>query len=420
MIQQLKTSLITLLAVSAMAFGLGSASAQHIGGDLELNLDQNDDARFLAADATVRGRIGGDLDGMAADVSIDADVGGDVSILGADIDLSGTVGGDVSLAGADILIHSANARDLDVAGADITLEGSVMRSASMAGALVTVSNSASIGGKAEIAAREIVMDGVIGGDAELRAREIRISGQIAGSTEIRAERVVISATAVMGGPVLVRGPNEPVVEPGAELPGGVTYEFAQYDSDDFGEFEGVDLDFNIGPPGWALGGAFAISAFVLGALATLIAPRSVAGIASSFRRRPFVSGLLGLIVFAFAPVMVVVLFVLLAITVIGIPLGFILLLAYPVILFLAFAFGGLAFGDLIFNRSGNGIGVGLRILSLFLLLAVLGALGVVPVIGWLLSMVVLCVGLGAWTLAIFARSDNGAGSQLLQAEEGAV
>lgn len=405
MIRTIKTWGSALFALGAAAVLAGTACAQYIGGDLGLTLDQDNDVRFLAGDASLTGRVGGDVEGMAADIFVDAEIGGNVSLLGSDITIDGSVAGNVSVAGADLVLGARIGGDLDAAGADIAISSAISGDASIAGAIITIGQGASIGQDAELAAREVRLAGVIGGELDIRAREVRIAGEIAGPVNIRAEELVFEADAVILGPVSVRGPNEPVVMEGAQLARPLQYEFAPFRDENFGDFDGVDLNFGFGPPGWALGGAFAMSAFILGALAALIAPRSIGGIAATFRRRPFVSGLLGLILLAFSPVLLVLMFALLLVTVIGIPLAFILVLAYPVALFLAFAFGGLAIGDIVFNRSGSGIGVGMRILSLFLVLAILGALTVVPLIGWLIGAVVLCIGLGAWTIAIFSRPN---------------
>ena len=405
-----KSAFAAIAGAFALAALAAPAIAQPIiGGDLDLDLEDGGEVTIIAADVNLRGTIGGDLDALAADMTINASIGGDANIAAADISVAGSVGGELNAAAADITIDAGVGGDVNAAGANITLNGATGQDLSAAGALVTFAGSASVGGDAEIAGREAEMAGVIGGDLEARVRELTITGQIAGDAEIKAETLRIGPDAVIGGALSVRGPNEPEIAEGASIAGGVDYEFADFESERFGEFDGVNIDFDVGPPSWAFGGAFAVSAFVLGALAALIAPRSVGGIASTFRRRPWVSGLLGLVVLAFSPIIILTLFVLLAITIVGLPLGLILLLAFPVLLFLAYAFGGIAVGDIIFNRSGGRLGLGWRILSLFIVLAAIGALSIVPVIGWVLGPVVLCIGLGAWTIAIFGRSNGNGG-----------
>lgn len=382
-----------------------TAQAQYIGGDLNLEVDDRGDVFILAADVSLRGRVGGDIEGAAADVWIDADVGGDISMASADFRLSGRVGGDVNVGAADINLEGEVLGSANLGAADITLTGRVEGDLNAGGALVTIEESAFVGGDAELGGREVVVRGTIAGEADIVAREVRITGTIQGPVEIRARHIHIEDGARIGGAVTIEGPNEPVIAEGADIPQGWTYEFAEISEREFGDYEGPDFNFSFGPPAWAFASVFAFSAFVLGMLAALIAPRSVGAVAMAFRGRPWVSGLLGLVVFAISPVLIGTLFVLLLVTIIGIPLAFILVFAYPVILFLGFAFGGMALGDLVFNREGGQAGLGLRTLSFLVAIVAIAALGAIPVLGWLISVIVLCIGLGAWTLAIFTRQQ---------------
>lgn len=405
MITQWISPFVRVAALAGLMFGLSPAHAQYIGGDLNLDLDQDRSVQFLAGDVTLRGRIGGDISGLAGNVFIDAEVAGSISLAAADITVSGSVGRDVSVAGANIEILADVYRDVDAAGADIRIAGRVNRNLAAGGALVMVEESATIGGNMDVAASEIRMAGVGQGRFKGRARTIIIEGTIAGDVELHSENVEIMPGAQIGGDLLVRGPNAPRIAEGASIMGTTTFEEGPFSEQRRGRgYRGPRID--VGPPPVAVGGAFAMASFVLGLLACLIAPRPVAGIADHFRARPWASGLLGLVLAAFLPILLVAVFVFLAITVIGIPLGIILIFAFPFVLFLAYAFGAVALGDLIFNRSGNGMGLGMRVLSLFLVLAVIGALWVVPVLGFLLGLIVFFIGLGAWTLALFSRNPR--------------
>ncbi|TRO96137.1 hypothetical protein FKB34_05380 [Glycocaulis profundi] len=384
------------------------ASAQHIGGDLNLDADQDRDVSFLAADVTLRGRVGGSVQGMAADVLIDADVSGDVSLAAADVTIGGRVGGDVSLAAANVNITADVGGDVDAAGADVRIAGRVRGDVSAAGALIVVDQSGMIGGDASLAGREIRIVGGIGGRVDARARNILIDTVLNGDLELYGETVEFGPEARIAGNVRVRSPNAPVIDEAAVITGEINHVETAYSADRRRHsVTGVPTALrHVGPPGWAIGGTFSTTAFVLGLLACLVAPKATSGITQHFRAKPWAASLLGLVIFAFLPVLVLTLFVMLLITVIGIPLALIVVLGFPIFMFLAYAFGALAIGDVIMNRSGGEMSPGMRILSLFLVLLVIAALGVVPVIGFLLALVALFIGLGAWTLAIFSRNPR--------------
>lgn len=401
-----KTARRALAALVLAGAGMTAAQAQYIGGDLNLDVDDRGDVFILAADISLRGRVGGDVEGAGADVWIDADVGGDISMAAADFRLTGRVGGDVNVGAADVNLEGEILGNANLGAADITLTGRVEGDFNAGGALVTIEESGHVGGDAELGGREVVVRGTIMGAADISARELRIAGTIEGPVEIRARRVYIDDTARIGGAVTIEGPNEPVIGEGAEIPQGWTYTYAEISDREFGDYEGPNFNFKIGPPAWAFSSIFAFSAFVLGMLAALIAPRSVGSIAMAFHRRPWVSGLLGLVVLALLPVLVPTLIFLLAVTIIGIPLALIVIFMTPIVLFLGFAFGGMALGDLAFNRTGGQAGLGLRALSFLVAIAAVAAIGAIPFLGWLVAVIVLCIGLGAWSLAIFTRQNR--------------
>lgn len=417
-----------IAAVGLAASALGAPGlAQVIGGEVDIDGSRND-VVFLGGEMSVSGRVEGDVSGIAGEARINADVTGSVEIFGGDIEVRGTVGEDVEIAGGDLEISADVSGDVNAAGGDVSIRGTIGGEVSAAGGHVVFSGSAGdgltiggghvevvegseIGSNSNFVGGEVDLHGSYQGQVEVEAGSVTLRGRFLDTVEVTAEEVKIASGAVIVGELRVRAPTEPDVAEGAEI-GSVDY---QYEAFNFGakHWEDIDIDFNgpwhvIGAPFQFLGGAFAGSAFILGMLAVLLAPRGVNNIARSFRRRPVSSGALGFITFALSPVILVSLTVLLAITVIGVFLIPLLWVLYFPILFLAFAFGAIVVGDLIFNRSGGDrdLGVGMRALSLLLVLAATMALGVVAGLGFLVGLILMCIGLGSWILSFGKRRSD--------------
>jgi len=402
----------TALSAGLMAGAAASAAfaGQYVGGDLNLNLNEDDDVLIVAADVVANGQVRGDVTVFGADIELDINADGEVQIIGADISLNGLVRESVEVAGADIHIGANLLSDLEAAGADVTINGAIAGDASIAGAMLVFNPDSVVGGLAKLGGRELIIEGRLENGAEISSRSVTIRGELNGPVEIRARDVTIDASAVINGPLTVRAPKPPHMIEGAQI-GEINYIEESFD-DDY-DFDGPDVhigldDFDLAPSPWAASGVLAASAFLLGLLAALASPRGVSKVAASFRSRPWVSGLLGLVVLAVLPVLTITLFVLLLVTVIGIPLAFLLIFALPIVIFLAFAFGGVAIGDLALNRSGEPAGFGLRAGSFLAALLVIALLSAIPVLGFIIMPIVLCIGLGAWTLAIFARTTPSA------------
>lgn len=392
---------IMLAALAGAALLAGPAAAQYVGGNLQLDLDERGDVSIAGANVRLTGRVGGSVSVASADFFTSADIGGDLDMAAANVTVSGPVHGDVSGFAANITLDAPVGGDFSAAGANITLLSLVAGEMNARGALITIGRDAGVSGEADLAGREIIIDGSLGRGGKLSARDVRISGTVNGPLEIAGQDITIAATARIEGPVTVRAPNRPRVAEGAVV-GELTFIEAPF-VEDRRSHRNVSLNFMPSP--WAIGGVLGASAFMLGFLASVVAPNGVAAVALAFRRRPWVSGFLGLVVLALSPVVIATLMVLLAITIIGIPLAVLLVLAAPILFFLAFAFGGVVIGDAVMNRKGGRAGLGLRIASLFLAIIAIIALSAIPVLGFIILPAVLCIGLGAWTLAIFGRES---------------
>ena len=398
----------------------GLAGAQVVGGDLNIDGSRNN-VTFFGGEMRVTGEIDGNIFAIAGDGVIDATVDGDVEIFGGDFDIRGNVMGSIDIAGGDLDIAADVRDDVNIAGGDLNVSGavggelnaaggsveinaSIGDSANLAGGYIRLTEAASVGGNSEIIGGEVHLGGRMEGRVEVEGEEIVLSGRFLESVEVLAESVRITSSAEFVSPLTVRSPSEPVIEPGATL-ADYTYEEEWFN---FGARHWDDLDIHIKGP-WSvlgrpfefLGGTFVGSAFLLGLLAVLLAPNGVTGIIRTFRHRPLSSGLVGFITLAMSPIILVMLTILLAITVIGVFLIPLMWVLYPFTLFLAFAFGGAAIGDLIFNRNrpNEGLGLAMRALSLLVVMVAVVVLGAIPGLGVTAGLIVMCIGLGAWILS---------------------
>lgn len=403
----------------AMSIGATAAPAQVIGGEVDIEGSRHD-VIFLGGEIRVRGEIDGDVSALAGEGDIDADIrgalhflGGDirvrgrvgeeVEIAGGDVDLHADVGGDVSVAGGDVNVGGSIGEDLSAAGGSVEIDADVRGRAHAAGGEVRFTANSRVAGGAEIAGGEVELAGHIIGDVRIEGAEITLAGIIDGDVEIEAEEVYILNNAQVTGVLEIRGPNQPVVAEGASI-GSYDYAYAPFN---FGAKHWDDIDIEFDGPWEAIGAPFEFfgfavpgSALLLGLLAILLTPRGVSRVARTFRSKPVMSGFVGFIGFALSPIVLIVLTVLLAITVIGIVLiPFMWVLFWPFLL-VCLALGALSVGDLIFNRSPDQpLGLGMRLLSMLLVLAVSAALGVVGVLGALAGFALMFIGLGAWLMS---------------------
>jgi cytoskeletal protein CcmA (bactofilin family) len=186
-----------------------------LGGDryiLQRGESHSGNAYAVGKRVLIAGDVQGDLVSTGGEVIITGDVQDDVLVAGSEIQLSGTVGGDARLAGAEALVSGVIAGDLAVASGRLY----AVRGSRIGGDLLIV------GGDAQIEAEVL-------GSVRISGGEVAINGPVKGVVEVQGGRLVIGEQARLDGDLIYRGPDEPLIAPGAVILGETRYE-----EDDFG------------------------------------------------------------------------------------------------------------------------------------------------------------------------------------------
>ena len=418
--------ILTAGGLAVLALGT-TANAQVIGGDLNIN-GSSDDVHFFGGQMRISGEIDGDIFAISGDGEIDATVNGSLEVFGGDLELHGLVMGDVDLAGGDIEV-TAEIREtinvgggslqisgpvhgeLNAAGGSVEISSTVGDDANIAGGYIRLTDASSIAGRTEIIGAEVHLDGRFEGRLSIEAEEVVLSGRFLDEVEVLAEVVRVEAGAEFSAPLRVRGPSEPLIEDGAAI-ADLSY---QEEGFNFGARHWNKVDFHIdgpiklmGSPEKFLGATFYGLSFLLGFFAVLLTPRGVNKITQTFRARPIASMVLGFVAVPMSVVAMVMLTVLLALTIIGIPLILLVWPLYPWVMLLGFALGGIVVGDLIFNRSHaeRGLGLAMRALSLLVVLVAVFALSQIGAIGIPAVFLTWSAGLGAWILSFGNKNQS--------------
>ena len=229
---------------------------------------------------------------------------------------------------------------------------------------------------------------VIGGNTDA-------NGEIKGNIWLLGGNVDLGPNALVHGNVTVNGGNVDRA-PGAQVMG--TFNSGVV-------FEGPMLApvLTITPAmifGWLLGRSVLLAA--LAAVIVLLAPDHIKRTTDAIVRQSFGAGLVGLVAMVLAPILLV----LFAVTIIGIPLTII----GAVVLLVAMLFGWTAVGTEVGKRLAvafkwNWSPVLHALVGTFLLAVLLSAFELIPIIGWLASVVVSMFALGGVVLTRFGRHE---------------
>jgi cytoskeletal protein CcmA (bactofilin family) len=234
-----------------------------------------------------------------------------------------------------------------------------------------------VAGDVVVAHGDVTVAGRLTGDLVVASGKVRVDGSVHGDVVGIADRVVLGPHARVGGDVQYAD-KKPVVPAGARVGGDVKRV-------NFGKATG-GLGLAVGFGIWL---AITISAFLLGALLLWLFPRAAAAVYEVAESRVGAAVGFGLLAFFAIPIVGLILLV----TILGLPLGLLLLLALVPLYSLGYTASAWALGRRILGPGRN------RFLAFLAGLAILRVVAIVPVLGGLIWFAATVFGLGLLALA---------------------
>jgi hypothetical protein len=161
-----------LLATVAMA----AAQEEELGGKVR----SGDQITVPAGDT-----VDGDLYAFAGTVTIEGEVTGDVVAFGGQVDIPGRVGGDVLVAAGIVDLSGVVEGDARVSGGTISVSGDVGEDLFLAGGQATVTGD--VGEDLVFGTGDMEVRGAVAGDVLGGTGEYRNTGTVGGSEDVRIE-----------------------------------------------------------------------------------------------------------------------------------------------------------------------------------------------------------------------------------------
>jgi hypothetical protein len=252
----------------------------------------------------------------------------------------------------------------------VDIDGNVGDDLYIAAEDVRIGNETRVGRNARIAGQDVLIKGRIDGDLDVQGEQVALSAQIGGDVKVRARTLVLGPDTTIEGKLIWEAAEQPDIPGEAIVAGGVQGKVVR-------RWNGPSSNsaFFAGEAAARL--MIAVSAFLVGALFVFFAPSTADRAVEAARRRwPAALGWGALLAFV-TPLLAIILML----TIVGIPLGLLGLLAYPLLLLLGYASGAMTLGALALGTRGVGrrilaVGAGVLGLTLFAFLPFLG-----PIIG---------------------------------------
>ncbi len=360
--------LIALLALSLPSFALDRRHSDFV----TVAASETVDDTLLATANTVRveGVVNGDLLAFARDVEVRGTVKGDLVSCGQRVEVSGTVEGHIY-----ILSHS------------LDLEGQVGHSVYGLVQSLHIDDRGRVGDGILVGAGDASIEGEVKRSVNIFTNNGDVSGNVGRDLTMAGNSLTLTNTARVGGNLTVRVHrlNEVHIADGATIAGKrdiqVRVRESRFARPRFYFYQAV----------WVAG------AMLVGWLGLLLAP-SFFQATTQLVRSGWRSLGLGFAILAGVPV--TILFA--AITLVGFPVAFMLFALYLAAIYLAKIWVGAFLGRMLLKPSGGTKGDWL--LGLLVGLLILNIVGFIPFVGGLIRLVVVCVGLGAFSWQLYRAS----------------
>jgi hypothetical protein len=305
----------------------------------------------------------------------------DLVAFGGNLLISGTMDKDVLLGGGSIAVMGDIGEDVRVIGGNITLNSAVGGDVFIVGGQIQIIGSG-IDGDVFIAGGTVRIDAPVAGKIRIAGGAVYLNGPVEGNVDINADEVTLGSSAVITGDLTYRSTKEMTREDGAQVLGETTF---------------TPWEKKTAPAGSAVAFislvallkmfAIGIAALVLG----LSFRRYFASVSQRASEYPWVELGRGLV----AAIVVPIVSVLLLITVLGMPLGFLGLFGFVALAIFTAITAPIVVGAFIFKKGFRTPDYEISWRSILLGVLVYSIISIIPFVGWVFGLMVFLMSMGA-------------------------
>lgn len=336
------------------------------------------EADYIRAGDTIQidGEIKGDAFLMGGLVTVNGKIDGDLFVLAGKVNINGEVGNSIRVLAGDVTVNSEISRNLLLVCGNCT----VTKQAIIGGSMIVA------GGNGEISAPKV------GRGFRFFGSRLFLNSEVANEAFVVADReFLLGPAASISGNLKYTGNSEAVLESGATVGGNIAYQ-KQSTDESYPRFFGARTFLQsyqkVRPLTEFLG--FFVSALV-GFILLGLFPKGFEKVVKAIETKPYASFGYGFVVVIGLPVVAV----LFALTIVGIPVAFVLVLLGWVIYLAAQYLAAFFVGrKILMSKFGERRGWAL-VLGLFLFYV----LGLIPIIGGIVKIILILFALGAIILA---------------------
>ena len=327
------------------------------------------------------------IDGSAwvsgSSIDISGDVNGDVYCAGQNVTISGHVTGDVLCLGQTVTLSGTVDGSARLAGQSVSISGNVKGSTTELGQSVTLEGQGNVGQDASFFGQDVSINGKVNRDVVIGAASATVNSAIGRNVTTWANDLSLKNAANIGGFLTYTSPQKATIESGAQIAGKVTYNQKMVQQTQQ-QAAGIGL---VGVFVWVL------MPIVSAVVTALLFPREY-----QFATTPAVAAfskmLLATLVGLVAGIVMPFIIIFLAITILGIPLAIVALVAWVLVLLLSGSVSAYYVGQIVWREQTHAV------LVMLIGAAIIAVLLLIPIINIIVWFIAVWYGSGALLLEL--------------------
>ncbi|MGE0197195.1 MAG: hypothetical protein AB7N99_06550 [Simkaniaceae bacterium] len=320
-------------------------------------------------------------------IEISGTVNGDVYVFGGQVYFDGTVNGDIIAAAGSIEISGTVTKDVRILAGQAAINGKIGRNLTGVTATIELSPSANIGNNAVIVSGNADIESIVNKHLRLYASSVRISDQIKGNVDAYVGQMRITSKANIGGKLEYWSNSTALIDPNAHIGNGVIHHPSFFYKFFHGKFSTI-LKVSSKLAGLLMNFCYS---FVIGLIMLRYFKLRIDRTIDTLNRKPLQSLIAGIVLMILLPLA----FLVLIITILGVPFALALLSLTVVSFYTAKVLSILWATKLLFYRfdfqKHRRLYFAFGLILYFILT-------IIPYVGTAISLAALLLGLGGGVL----------------------
>lgn len=341
---------------------------------------QNFDTVYLPENETVNGLYFK----TGTTITIDGTVNGEAYLFGQNVIVNGNINGDLIAGGGTVTVNGNISENVRAVGGTVSVSGHVGKNALVMAAQSEVEKNGKIDGNLVNLSNNTLVLGMIGGETQIFAQNIFYNSKSGQNVKLYAQDLIITKESTFSGNLDYQTQKE-IPDLKKQVAGIVNFQKTgkTFVLPGANEINSVK---KIGP---VINWIGFLNYLIIGFLLTFIFPKQFTNVNKFLGEKPLASAVGGIVFYVFAPFILLIL----AITIIGIPLAILFGLGTVFLAFISRIVVGLYLGGKILNDGES------KFLPLLVGLAVIHLAALLPYAGFVIKIIIVFVGTGAILLS---------------------